>query len=400
MISENPGQHLFQDLVANANPVEGRAADDSFISSAEFAAMNVSHEWMIEKTLVRHEPLILGGPKKSLKTSIVLDLAISLAAGFNTRFLGKFDVKQPYRVGLISGESGKATLQQKAEAICESKGLSLADLPIKWRFRMPQFADFAQRDEITEAVREHRLDVMIFDPMYLALLTENTSANAGNVLHMGPILQQVVDTCLPYDCTPILVHHTKKLGLKDKFRPLDLDDLSQSGFAEFARQWILLSRRTDYQDGSGLHELWMRCGGSAGHSALWGVNVDEGQYSGGLTGSQWAVHLQTAKDIRDSKEAQKENTNKTVLANQIEMIVEHLGARPEGDTKTGIREALNVNSKKITDVLNGAMKKGIVEEAKVTKNNKTWHGYRLTAHCDAHPDNPDSQDGLECPAEG
>ena len=398
MISENPGQLLFQDLVANANPVEGRAADDSFISSAEFASINVSHEWMIEKTLVRHEPLILGGPKKSLKTGIVLDLAISLAAGFNTRFLGKFYIKQPYHVGLISGESGKATLKRKAEAICESKGLSLADLPIQWRFKMPQFADFAQRDEIIEAVREHRLDVMIFDPMYLGLLTENTSANAGNVLHMGPILQQVVDTCLPYDCTPILVHHTKKLGLKDKFRPLDLDDLSQAGFAEFARQWILLSRRTGYQDGSGQHELWMRCGGSAGHSALWGVNVDEGQYSGGLTGSQWAVQLQTAKDIRESKEAQKENANKTDLANQIEMIVEHLGARPEGDTKTGIREALNVNNKKITDVLNEAVKQEIVEEVKVTKNNKTWDGYRLTAHCDAHPDNPDSQDGLECPA--
>ena len=110
MISENPGQLLFQDLVANANPVEGRAADDSFISSAEFAAMNVSHEWMIEKTLVRYEPMILGGPKKSLKTSIVLDLAISLAAGFNTSFLGKFYIKQPYRVGLISGESGTLVL--------------------------------------------------------------------------------------------------------------------------------------------------------------------------------------------------------------------------------------------------------------------------------------------------
>ena len=231
MISENPGQLLFQDLVANANPVEGRAADDSFISSAEFAAMNVSHEWMIEKTLVRYEPMILGGPKKSLKTSIVLDLAISLAAGFNTSFLGKFYIKQPYRVGLISGESGKATLKRKAEAVCESKGLKLEDLSLLWRFRMPKFANLAERDEIVETVREHRLDVMIFDPMYLALLAENTSANAGNALQMGPLLQQVVDTCLPYNCTPILVHHTKKLGQIDKVRPLDLDDLSQSGFA-------------------------------------------------------------------------------------------------------------------------------------------------------------------------
>jgi len=400
MISENPGQLLFQDLVANANPVEGRAADDSFISSAEFAAMNVSHDWLIEKTLVRHEPLILGGPKKSLKTSIVLDLAISLAGGFNTRFLGKFDVKQPYRVGLISGESGKATLKRKAEAICKSKGLKLEDLPLKWRFSMPKFADFAQRDEIVETVREHRLDVMIIDPMYLALLTENTSANAGNVLQMGPILQQVVDTCLPYNCTPVLVHHTKKLGPKDKVRPLDLDDLSQSGFAEFARQWILLSRRTDYQDGSGLHELWMRCGGSAGHSALWGVHVDEGRYSGGLTGSIWDVHLQTLKQISESKEAQKEQANETLLASLVGRIVEYLVQHPDGDTKTGIREELRINGTKITAGLDEAMEQGIVEKGKVTKNSKTLEGYRLAAHCAVPPDNPDSQDGLDCPAGG
>jgi hypothetical protein len=400
MISENPGHLLFQDIVANANPVEGRAADDSFISSAEFAAINASHDWLIEKTLVRHEPLILGGPKKSLKTSIVLDLAISLAGGFNTRFLGKFNIKQPYRVGLISGESGKATLKRKAQAICESKGLKLEDLPLLWRFRMPQFANFAQRDEIIEAVREHRLDVMIFDPMYLGLLTENTSANAGNVLQMGPLLQQVVDTCLPYNCTPVLVHHTKKLGPKDKVRPLDLDDLSQSGFAEFARQWILLSRRTDYQDGSGLHELWMRCGGSAGHSALWGVNVDEGQFSGGLTGSNWDVHLQTRKQISESKEAQKEQANKTVLASQVGRIVEYLVQHPEGDTKTGIREELKINGSKITAGLDEAMQQGVVEKGKVTKNNKTLDGYRPTAKCEAHPDNPDSQDGLDCPAGG
>ena len=66
----------------------------------------------------------------------------------------------------------------------------------------------------------------------------------------------------------------------------ELDDMSQSGFAEFARQWILLSRRKDYLDGSGLHELWMRSGGSAGNSSLWRLDVDEGSSNAGIAGER------------------------------------------------------------------------------------------------------------------
>jgi RecA-family ATPase len=203
MITQNLSDPLLKDLLQHARPVKGRAAEDCFISSSEFAALDVSHEWMIDRTMVRSEPLILGGPKKSLKTSIVLDLAISLAAGFNTRFLGKFDVERPYRVGLISGESGKPTLKKKALAVCKAKGLSLPDLKIHWRFRMPSFSVDEEREAIAEYVRENRLDVMIFDPMYLGLFSENSNVSAGNVLQMGPLLQKVVDTCLPYGCTPV-----------------------------------------------------------------------------------------------------------------------------------------------------------------------------------------------------
>jgi predicted HTH transcriptional regulator len=110
--------------------------------------------------------------------------------------------------------------------------------------------------------------------------------------------------------------------------------------------------------------------------------------------------LQTRKQISESKEAQKEQANKTVLASQVGRIVEYLVQHPEGDTKTGIREELKINGSKITAGLDEAIEQGVVEKGKITKNNKTWPGYRPTAKCGAHPDNPDSQDGLDCPAGG
>ena len=399
MITQNLSDPLLKDLLQHARPVKGRAAEDCFISSAEFAALDVSHEWMIDRTMVRSEPLILGGPKKSLKTSVVLDLAISLAAGFNTRFLGKFDVSGPYRVGLISGESGQPTLKKKALAVCKAKGLSLTDLKIHWRFRMPSFSVVEERDAIAEYVRENRLEVMIFDPMYLGLFAENSNVSAGNVLQMGPLLQKVVDTCLPYDCTPILVHHTKKLDQKNSRRPLDLDDLSQSGFAEFARQWILLSRRKDYLDGSGLHELWMRSGGSAGHSSLWGIDVDEGSSNAGIAGERWEVTARTFSQIKQEKESEKSEEQKDKTNPVVSRVVDYLEKNPGGDTKTGIREALKLNNSNTTNAINMALAKEFIVAGQVVKGNgSSYPGFLITPTKNDHPDNPDNTVGLECPA--
>ncbi len=399
MITPNPCDPFLQDLFQHARPVKGRTADDCFISSSEFAALDVSHEWMIDRTMVQYEPLILGGPKKSLKTSVVLDLAISLAAGFNTRFLGKFDVEHPYRVGLISGESGKPTLKKKALAVCKAKGLSLTDLKVHWRFRMPSFSVDEEREVIAEYVRENKLDVMIFDPMYLGLFAANTNISAGNVLQMGPLLQKVVDTCLPYDCTPILVHHTKKLDYRTSKKPLDLDDLSQSGFAEFARQWILLSRRSPYRDGSGLHELWMRAGGSAGHSALWGLDVDEGGSKNGIAGEHWDVKVRTSSQLKQEKDTEKTEEQKDHANYLVNRLVEYLENTPDGDTKTAIREALKVNNANVTKVIDLALAKDLIVAGKVKKGTKTHNGFLLAPSNEEHPDNPDNPDGHGCPAE-
>lgn len=402
MITTQTTDPWLADLMAHAKPVGAKSVEEQFISSDEFAALDVKHEWMIEKTMVRYEPMVLGGPKKALKTSVVLDLAFSLAAGFNARFLEKFEVKQPYRVGVISGESGMPTLQKKALAMCAAKGLKLADLPIYWRFHMPQLSIDKEQAAIAADILEHQLDVMIFDPMYLALMTPETATNAGNVLQMGPLLKQVVDICLPHGCTPVLIHHTKKLGFKDNKRPLDLDDLSQSGFAEFARQWLLLSRRSDYVDGSGKHELWLRLGGSAGHSGLWGVDVDEGKTPDGLAGAHWKVIVRSTKDVKLEKLAQKDDEEQEKNTYHIGRVIKYLEANPEGDTKTGIKDGLNMNSGTATKAIEGAIAKGLVIEASIEKGGKSYDGYKLSTpgesdHPDSDPDNPDNPGGQSCP---
>jgi hypothetical protein len=54
--------------------------------------------------------------------------------------------------------------------------------------------------------------------------------------------------------------------------------LAGAGVAEFARQWMLLSRREAYDPGKapGPHKLWFQVGGGFGHGSLWGLEVQEG----------------------------------------------------------------------------------------------------------------------------
>src|SRR4051812_16710172 len=79
------------------------AARFELLDSAEFATGNYQPEWLVEGVLVRGQPAVVAGPSKCMKTSALVDLAVSLATG--TPFLGRFDVPRPERVALVSGES-------------------------------------------------------------------------------------------------------------------------------------------------------------------------------------------------------------------------------------------------------------------------------------------------------
>jgi replicative DNA helicase len=105
-----------------------------------------------------------------------------------------------------------------------------------------------------------RVEVLLLDPIYLALLAgQGNYTNAENLFQMGPLFKAIASTCLSANCTPVLVHHTTKGAAKTR-ELLGLDDLAYSGVAEFARQWWLLSRREHYDPSTGLHRLWMSVG--------------------------------------------------------------------------------------------------------------------------------------------
>jgi hypothetical protein len=277
------------------------------IDSAAFAREDCRPQWLVKRLLVRGQPAMIGGPRKALKTSLLVDLAVSLASA--TQFLGTFYVPRPCRVALLSGESGRFTLQETARRVCAARGLSFASVGdrLLWQFDLPQLADLTDLAELEAGLGADGVEVGILDPLYLALLAGQAGAGieAGNLYDMGPLLLRVTRACLNAGATPVLAHHTKRASGMS-VDPLELDDLAYAGVAEFARQWLLVSRREKYEPGTGLHKLWLNVGGSAGQSGLWSVDVDEGVIDEDFGGRRWAVSVCTGTQEREADQKQKQ----------------------------------------------------------------------------------------------
>ena len=246
------------------------------LDSATFLANEYTLSWLVRGVLVKGQPCVIGGPKKTLKTSLLIDLAVSLATA--TKFLGKFTVDQPVRVGFFSGESGPATIKDTVLRVCASKGADPADLGhVTWGFKLPQLSHQEHLDELARVIHERQLEVVMVDPLYLCLLAGSPGRrlDPANLFDMGPLLMNVTEACLSEGATPAFSHHFKK-NRESPYDTPELEDLAFAGIQEFARQWLLVGRREKYEPGSGLHRLWFTVGGSAGHSGDWAIDVDEG----------------------------------------------------------------------------------------------------------------------------
>jgi replicative DNA helicase len=273
-----------------------------FLSSKEFSRAQYPRGWLVEQILLPGQPGVIGGPRKSLKTSIGIDLAVSLSSG--EPFLGRFRVPKAVRAAVISGESGGATLQDLAQRVCQAKQLTLDDCDLLWSFDLPQLGRTTHLRKLADFLSDKQIAVLIFDPLYLCLLDGNNRVSASNLFEIGPHLRHVAGVCLNAGTTPLLVHHSTKGATKrtEQETPLDLDDLAFVGVGEFVRQWILLSRRERYRPGSGEHQLLMAVGGSAGHSGCWTVHVQEGVLNATLGGRGWKVRtgLWSPPDTEDT----------------------------------------------------------------------------------------------------
>ena len=265
------------------------------LTYSQFMAKTFEREWLIKHVLVSGESLLVGGPHKSLKTSMMLDACISLATG--THFLGyeKFEVPKIQPVAIITGESGGATLQNTARCICESRGLAPGDDALYIGEILPNLSIPEHMAELRRDIQLRGLKLVVLDPAYLCTLQQGSADSMSNVHAMGMVLGGLGQVGVDTGCTICLVHHTKKASDRDRFKHPHTGQFAGAGFSENMRQWIVVGMREEFKEGR--FKLWARVGGSAGHFGLYAIDVDEGQPEDPLNGGKWDVKVCTAAEL-------------------------------------------------------------------------------------------------------
>jgi hypothetical protein len=340
----------------------------------------IEPEYLIPGALVKGQHGFLGGHFKTLKTSAAADLAIAGASG--GMWLGYFKVPRPFRVAFMSAESGANVLAETTTRIAEAAGIDpRRDLEnLFWCDRVPKLLNAVHVKELERLIELLQLELLLIDPLYLSLT--GVGNDASNVFSMGDALGPIGEIGQRTGCTCILLHHTSKGANRQRgFAPANLDDLAFSGVAEFARQWLLLSRRSEYVPGTGRHELWLVAGGSAGHSGQWALDVDEGEYSPGVP-RVWRTKVNTSNDAQDQaraaiEAAKQRKADEELEADKKTVLQAILRTPGQRGTARDIHGRCNRNWNAFQRALMACVDKGDVRPCDIVKGKRTFPGYEI-----------------------
>jgi hypothetical protein len=346
------------------------------MTSRELDHGEFHQRYLVEDVLPEGQGGIISGRFKTLKTHVGIDLLMSVTTA--TPFLGTFAVPAAVKAGIISAESGKASLQEAGRRVAVAKGMRLADCDgLIWSTSLPRIP--RDLDLLESFIERDKLKLLLVDPSYLALADAGDSAS--NVFKMGDVLENFTRLTKQTGCSIILVNHNAKNRPRHlrPFDPPELSEISMSGFAEWARFWLLLGPSKEWSEATGEHWLWMRTGGSAGHAGMHALHITEGRRSEFET-RRWAVDVTRATDAR--KDHEREQDNKRAEAQErkeqehVAKLEKALRVNPAGETPRVLRDQSGLNGSSFATAIRTLLQLGKAELCEVKKHNQRFDGYR------------------------
>lgn len=351
------------------------------ISNAELRRSTARNEYIVENVLVRKQPAVIAGAYKTLKTTSGIDLAISLATG--TPFLGVHKVTSVERVLFFTAEIGESTARETEARVSRAKDVyeQLDNDCISWQTWVPYIPDIEHLAILEHEIKRTKATIVILDPMYQMLDGDTAMSYSLN----GQQLRTISQVCLNLGATPIIIDHAKRSSENVKlYAPLELDDVSGAGKAEFFRQWILISRRRKWEPGQP-HELWMSIGGSAGHASILGVSIDEGvDESTGERG--YRVTTESGRETRDAMAEQRQRNKEERARKQREeklesycekVLLAMLGGDPK--TKSELCTIAGLNAANAASAIAKLLRVKTIETTEKKVNGRLYEAFIRTA---------------------
>lgn len=176
--------------------------------------------WLVEGFWLARSHGAIAGEPKSFKSTLALDLGLSVASG--KPFLNKYPVKNAGPVMYIQNENARWIMKDRLAKIAHNRGL-IGDVKkngdtfqVKFPDELPFYMVNQQsylftdpvHQKITEAmIEEYKPVLVIFDPLYLMFDGDLASAR-----DLSPVLSWLLELRFKFQCGIILIHHWNKGG--------------------------------------------------------------------------------------------------------------------------------------------------------------------------------------------
>ena len=197
-------------------------------------------EWLAEGFLPAGGNVLVAGYPKTFKTTLLQDLAVSLASG--SPFLDKFPVDRVYNVGLVLMEGLEWQAAKRTRRLCQAHGLDPRKVGERihiWH-RPPLVLNPTIVGRLAEWVKELDIDVVILDAW--SYVARGNSDDADEVTPQLQAFSGLRDT-VP-ECTVILVHHGRKTKVGGGGRLTD-DIRNSTAFGAWYDAGVLLARKDE-----------------------------------------------------------------------------------------------------------------------------------------------------------
>ena len=162
------------------------------------------HQWLIRHLWSDQAVGILGGPAKSCKSWLGLDMAISVATGTNC--LGRFPVHEAGRVLIYMAEDALPTVRERLQVLSRHRSLDLDSLEV-YLIDTPSIRldESEHRTRLSQTVKQLNPKLLLLDPLVrLHRSDENSAREMADILGFLRELQRTFAMAL------VLVHHTSK----------------------------------------------------------------------------------------------------------------------------------------------------------------------------------------------
>jgi hypothetical protein len=174
------------------------------VKAAALEASSNHQPWLVEGLWTAEAVGVIGGQPKSGKTTLALDMAVSVASA--SPCLGTFPVHTPGPVLLYAAEESAATLRRRLQTITSLRGLDFDQLDVRVivtnSLRLDRSDDQGRLDA---TVTFHRPALLILDPLIrIHMADENASGDIAALLGYLRALQRKCGTAIA------LVHHVRK----------------------------------------------------------------------------------------------------------------------------------------------------------------------------------------------